>query len=847
MASDPAVPLGHRLSLSADWSLWREAALRSAGFPYGYLARVVAADVAAAASRLDAALGAYRLRCSQLAQQCGVISRGLEGREERRLKKAINRLRHGQLAPALAERPQLQPLLDAARAAFDQYTRALEEFTSIYDRGAQRSRSVLLAAAADPLFREALVWQNRALLDTALAPLLRHAADATGAAARQHARLVAEYLQRYASKNETIGFFGPLAWIQLDPATANLRMQVGPRLLAERMLHFEHWAIRALAEGCARDPALRAWLCPRLAPTCRVEALELYRGDDQTIALSESQARVLSLLSGDVQARELPALLGADDSSYPEIAFFLESLAAARLVVWAPSIPIVPHPEAWLRKLLERVGDPHVRGRLIAPLDSLEQARLSVARCAGDSRALDAAMADLEHRFTSITGKASRRAAGSVSAGRGLLYEDCIRDVALTLGKSVIDRLAAPLSLVLTSARWFTWQLAGQYMDWVRGAWELCRSRAGDTAVALTTLWRALQDNEETLRLLVDDVVEQLEERWAPLLLGAEPENCRRVSLRAEALRDAVDAAFDAPGPGWPGARFHSPDVLIAAQSVDAIRAGQFTLVLGELHASGNTLLQATFLALHPQATQFLAQAQRDQPEAELSAVVNHAMLGERGVYDPALVHGVHVEFDDVPSWRAREQVIPIAQLVVDEDAQGLRIRTRDHSRSFPAISFFGPQLRGFCARRFRLLGPRPHTPRIAIDDLVVSRESWRFPARELAFARGANPAERFRGAWELRSTHALPRWVFVRTSSEHKPVHVDFDSPPLVELMAKLVRAATAAEEGWVSLVEMLPSPEQLWLPDANGERYTSELRLVALDKRLWPGDADRFQQPSS
>ena len=30
-----------------------------------------------------------------------------------------------------------------------------------------------------------------------------------------------------------------------------------------------------------------------------------------------------------------------------------------------------------------------------------------------------------------------------------------------------------------------------------------------------------------------------------------------------------------------------------------------------------------------------------------------------------------------------------------------------------------------------------------------------------------------------------------------------------------------------------MLPGPDQLWLADAEGRRYTSELRLVAVDGR--------------
>lgn len=33
------------------------------------------------------------------------------------------------------------------------------------------------------------------------------------------------------------------------------------------------------------------------------------------------------------------------------------------------------------------------------------------------------------------------------------------------------------------------------------------------------------------------------------------------------------------------------------------------------------------------------------------------------------------------------------------------------------------------------------------------------------------------------------------------------------------------------ITLTEMLPAPDQTWLPDAEGRRYTGELRIVALD----------------
>jgi len=39
----------------------------------------------------------------------------------------------------------------------------------------------------------------------------------------------------------------------------------------------------------------------------------------------------------------------------------------------------------------------------------------------------------------------------------------------------------------------------------------------------------------------------------------------------------------------------------------------------------------------------------------------------------------------------------------------------------------------------------------------------------------------------------------------------------------------ASNSKDGRVTLSEMLPTPEQVWLPDAAGHTYTSEFRMVA------------------
>ena len=61
----------------------------------------------------------------------------------------------------------------------------------------------------------------------------------------------------------------------------------------------------------------------------------------------------------------------------------------------------------------------------------------------------------------------------------------------------------------------------------------------------------------------------------------------------------------------------------------------------------------------------------------------------------------------------------------------------------------------------------------------------------------------------------------------------VDFDSPMLVSLLARSIRRACkdAGQKVQVTVTEMLPSLDETWLTDAEGHRYTCELRIVAVD----------------
>jgi len=77
-----------------------------------------------------------------------------------------------------------------------------------------------------------------------------------------------------------------------------------------------------------------------------------------------------------------------------------------------------------------------------------------------------------------------------------------------------------------------------------------------------------------------------------------------------------------------------------------------------------------------------------------------------------------------------------------------------------------------------------------------------------------------------------LPRFLFAKTYLEQKPFYLDLESSVLVETLAKAVRRSAGEVPGSsVSLSEMLPDHDHLWLPDAQDNHYTCELRLVVLD----------------
>ena len=162
----------------------------------------------------------------------------------------------------------------------------------------------LATAADDPLFGEAVTWQNPAAYANTVVKVASRS-PTKPSRARQREEVVASYWQRYCAKNDTIGFFGPLAWGRFSSEGPALAVRSGA-LVARRDVHFEAWAVQALA--AAVDPDLRIAAGPRSEDELRA-ALDQHRDD----ALREHGLDVLATLEAarDDVAQAPPETLAA--------------------------------------------------------------------------------------------------------------------------------------------------------------------------------------------------------------------------------------------------------------------------------------------------------------------------------------------------------------------------------------------------------------------------------------------------------------------------------------------------------------------------------------------------------
>ncbi len=707
-------------------------------------------------------------------------------------------------------------------------------YDSVYADATGRLSSAIADTRADPGFQEAITWQN-----PGLAQFLHDHDAGPGLARRSKQRkrqlVIASYLQRYCLKNDTIGFFGPVGWASVDPGTAGLVVMPGEHLTSRRTTYFEVWAIDKVAAAIAGQGRALGWLRPRRTRSTFLAGNVLHRPHRQPVTLTGAELRILVACDGSRTISDVLDSAGAPGAR--GLLARLAELGALRLDLEGPADA---WPERLLRDKLELIADPDARAAALEPVDQMIRARDAVAATDGDPAGLRRALAGLAETFEQVTGSPATRRAGENYAGRTLVYQDAVRDVRVELGAAVTRALAAPLGLVLDSARWLVNEIMDRYRVLFAELLDREMARAGGAPVPLPRLLTVASPYLYThgsrgVGEFAMASVAELQRRWEQVL--GPPSSARRHQVSADAISARAAGCFPVRPVTWSGARQHSPDIMIAAASPGEVERGNFLLVLGEMHLACNTLEGRALVEQHPDPARLIAAEKadrgprrivfiqpKDHPNVTSRTSPPSSILGPGQLYWSAAI----TDSLDPP---ASDTVMPGAAMTVARRGEDLVVQLMPSGAELDFFEVIADAMFGVVTDGFQLVAPAAHRPRITIDRLVLSREQWTFGVADSAWAFAKDEQERYYLARRWRRDHQLPERVFYRVPVELKPTAADFRSIVLVNLFAKHIRQTKAAGHAQYTVTEMLPDLDQLWLTDRQGRRYSSELRIIAYD----------------
>jgi hypothetical protein len=792
---------------SGGWSWFPWGVLRSAGFPIkdvlealGNESLTLAAsswmscesDVACAADAFVACLPA-------------IVSRP----QRRRIQRAINSRRR---VDETASGVDLANRIQDWNARIERRSQAAEMFGRAYEWERVGSTDRLIHVLEDDRIRRALLWQNRRIL-----PFLLKTRDNRGR------RALLKYLTRYSTKNDTIGFFGPVTWIRLSSEPGFGELVWGCDLIRGTLLSFETWPIAVIAGHLAEHVRLRSWLSPRRTAQCRVQQHDVSMPPESPISLSARDTDILRLCDGRRSAWEIAKELGLADLT----AF--DTLREAGLITWTVECPMRTNPESTIGELAARIDDEETRAVVEAHSMWLASATGRLREHLDTSTSLAAVLEAVDTEFEHRYSRAAVQGLGEYYAGRTLTYIDCERDVSLTLKADLLAAVMRGLSPILLSLRWYSHTIVTQFLLKLADIVPPGQTTPLVTVfpVTMSLMWSTVQEVAAAFRA-----------KWQQLL----PVDVRQRIMQVDAayLAARVAAEFAAPHPGWPMARVHNPDLLIAATNHADLGQGKCTIVLGDVHAGLPSMFQAAVFSLCPEP-EHVRELYRTlaTPPPIINEVSQRLNLGE------CFHSAAQLLLPDEPVTHLNAR--PIADFDVCHGDTGLRIVDVTTMQSWAAPVFFDALLSRSTFHADPFDQPDVcHVPRIMVGEVVVSREKWRvtpttFGVVQRPRADPGEDAQVFLAVRRWAGENGVPRYVFAKSSREPKPIFLDLESQPCVELLSHLLKRASAGGSPEpLTISEMLPAPDRCWLRDGAGNRYTSELRLLAIDPVPYPSNQD-------
>ncbi|HEX4099647.1 MAG TPA: lantibiotic dehydratase [Pseudonocardiaceae bacterium] len=791
-----------------SWRTVSRFLIRSAGFPFGTTDFGVDQVSRALARRAELRAEAAALRAQWPACFDGAV-RALERAGADRCEfKALYRARREvaqdrPIPPAAAEH------LDAAWAqdwkrclgSLDTAERELDEVVrTVADHGRGRLRTLL----ADRRFFAALTVSNPELAGRLRRSLMSDPAGLQSST-RQDERVVYAYAQRFATKNETISFFGPVDYGSFGGADT-VRLRYARQPVQHCWIRLSHWAVQLLADRIGECPDIAGHLPLRVRDGCMLTAQRtlLIATTGRRVLLRPAQAEVLDLVtSAGVTAGELMSRL-ADPSAALD-------LLSRQVITCRPLVPTaLDDPASWLLGLLADLRRKGIAAaapwhdRISTLIDGL------VGITKHDDRQRLASLAQLETRFTEISGQPARRGAGEHYADRLLITEDCRGGVAECVvpaeqATALVRRLSPTLRLCASYS--LLVQRAVLTRALARYA-ELARRGPVGYLQFIAELDRTMSIEDAT----ADPAVTGWLNRFDQIVSCATTDPAGVARVGSAALAPLLNEP--------PAGLVVSPDIFLGADpsEVDIERT---EVIIGEIHHGAQVWSHLSLFDPDQAAT-------GDEVAAVSSAGGELAALLCRRTQGKAFereLPGPVVQFRAAAAQR-HPTVLPAENLSVQDVDGALRLTAPDgaeirlharHPRS-PSNWLFGPP---------PVVAPVPlrtaeYAPRVLIGDVVAWRARWRLDSEQLGELAARHPGVLVRSAADLRARLGLPRLIFARAQSARKPVFADLECPTSLQHLAHYLRKSSTAE-----LTEMMPEPRQWWLRPA-GHPVSCEWRLT-------------------
>src|SRR5207302_4157669 len=103
--------------------------------------------------------------------------------------------------------PEIQRIFNEIREAEQECVRLNAEWEHSFTDSLIVQTEALRQCARDPMFQEAVMWQNRQAFETTVQSIAReNGPSSRNQRQRNHEEFIANYAQRYCVKNDTIGF-----------------------------------------------------------------------------------------------------------------------------------------------------------------------------------------------------------------------------------------------------------------------------------------------------------------------------------------------------------------------------------------------------------------------------------------------------------------------------------------------------------------------------------------------------------------------------------------------------------------------------------------------------------------